>query len=132
MTHGLGLRKRLNLFLWINVGMLLLASAAVVLASGATLSDRSEFSTLTRANYDLTQKNNKLRAEVAMRDARFQAAKGAARSAGVEQALHGIQEVVDRYALENLRNGAATEKTADDVRREVCGRLAAEGWPCVP
>lgn len=125
-------KKRFALIMWIDVAMLLVALLAVVLSTSLLLSGRGELSDLTRANQDLTHRNNKLRAEVAVRDARFQAAKGLARSSSVEAGLLAIQGVVDRYALNNLRNGDAAEKTSDDVRREVCDELAAAGFPCAP
>ena len=124
--------KRFAFIMWVGVAMILVALLAVVLSAGVLLSDRGEVVALARANQELSHRSNRLRAEVAVRDARFQASKGLARGSSFGDDLAAIQAVVDRYALDNLRNGGAEGKTSDDVRREVCDALATAGFPCAP
>lgn len=133
------LRGRIDLLIWIAVAMLTLATASVVIRMvnyyglRADVQARAEESRiLAQANSELTHRNNKLRAEVAVRDARFQASKGILRGGGELEKLLAIQAIIDRYALEHLTNGDSSVKTADDVRREACSVLAASGYACVP
>lgn len=131
-------KRRLDLLIWIAVAMLTLAAVSVVVRMINYYGLRQEVSiraevvrSLTATTSELTRRNNKLRAEVAIRDARFQASKGIVGGGEVLRQLLAVQEIVDRYALEHMRNGI-NDKTADDVRREVCDELAAAGFKCVP
>lgn len=109
------------------VAMLVFSAASIALSAVVLLGGRE-----LRALDELTLRINKLRMEVAIRDARFQASKGVMETTGRLPDLLKIQEVIDRFALKELGNGAASEKTSEEVRREVCDRLGAEGFPCVP
>lgn len=133
------IKRRVDLIVWVAIGLLLLAALTVVLRSinyyelRVQVDAKSEqLAKLTEANTDLTKRVNKLRAEVALRDARFQASKGIAQKGGRIEELLTVQAIIDRYALEHLRNGDSEGKTADDVRREVCHELEQAGYPCLP
>lgn len=132
-------KSRIDLLIWIAVAMLTLATVSVVIRMVNYYGLRSdivirneEVRLLTQGTSDLTRRVNKLRAEVAIRDARFLASKGVVQNGGELPKLLAIQAVIDRYALEHLRNGDAEDKTSDDVRREVCDVLSKAGYPCVP
>lgn len=128
-----GVKRRLNQLFLVNAAVLLTALLAVILTVGVLLSDKSEYDTLTKTSYELTRRNNRLRAEQGLAQARFMATKGEMRKVGREDALLSIQETLDRYASAELRNGTADEKTQDDTRREACERIEAAGFgPCVP
>jgi hypothetical protein len=126
-------KRRLNQVLLVCAAMLLTALVAVILSVGVLMSDKSEYETLTKTSYELTRRNNRLRAEHGIGQARLMALKGELMKLGREDVLTAIQQTTDRYASAALRNGSADEKTQDDARREACGRLEAEGLgPCVP
>lgn len=115
----------------VGLVMCLLSAAGVILAVGALLGDKREVAALAKSNYELTQRVNRLTAEVALKEARFQAAKGLMQGTDKLASLLTIQQVLDRYALEELHNGNSQGKTADDVRREACERLSGAGFPCL-
>jgi hypothetical protein len=126
-------KRRLNQVLLVCAAMLLTALVAVILSVGVLYSDKAEYETLTKTSYELTRRNNRLRAEQGISQARLMALKGELRKLGREDVLTAIQQSTDRYATAELRNGTADEKTQDDTRREACARLEAEGLgPCVP
>jgi len=133
------LKRRIDLLIWVALAMLMLALVSVVIRMVNYYGLRSDVAArneevrlLTRLNGEQSRRINKLRAEVAIRDARFQASKGVTRHGDALAGLLAIQGVVDRFALERLRNGDAEGLTSDDVRREVCAELARAGYPCVP
>jgi hypothetical protein len=126
-------KRRLNQIILICAAMFLTALVAVVLSVGVLLSDKSEFESLTKNSYELTRRNNRLRGEAGLSQARFMAIKGEMRKLGKEDMLLSIQNILDRYADAELQNGHASEKTQDDVRREGCKQIEAANFgPCVP
>lgn len=137
--NHLHIRRRVDLIVWIGVGVLLLAALTVVLRSinyyelRAQVDAKSEqLIKVTQSNTELTRRMNRLRGELALRDARFQASKGVAQKGGQITDLLTIQAIIDRFALERLKNGEAQEMIADDIRREVCSELERAGYPCLP
>jgi cell division protein FtsB len=132
-------KRRLDLIIWIAIAMLVLAALGVAirlvnfysLKADVDVSNESN-RTLTETNKDLTLRVNKLRSEIAIRDARFQASKSVVNGTGKLNDLLAIQGVLDAYASEMLRNGNGHDKTTDDVRREACERLRVAGYPCMP
>lgn len=126
-------KRRLNQVLLVCAAMLMTALVAVILSVGVLVSDKSQYETLTKTSYELARRNNRLRAERGIDQARLMAVKGELAKSGREDLLARIQQVTDRYASAELRNGMSDEKTQDDARREACGLLEAEGLgPCVP
>jgi cell division protein FtsB len=133
------LTRRVELVVWVAIAMLVLAALSVVIRlvnyyglRADVVARSQEVLTLTETNADLSHRVNKLRAEVAIRDARFQASKGVLKDKRELDGLLTIQSIVDEYALAQLNNGNAAGKTSDDVRREVCAQLSSRGYPCVP
>jgi hypothetical protein len=116
----------------VGVIMTIFAAVCVLVGLGAMLGGKRELNALADMNAELTKRANKLTAEVALKDARFQASKGVMGQAGRLADLMAIQAAIDRYALEELHNGNAQAKTADEVRREACDRLARDGFACSP
>lgn len=128
-----GVKRRLNQLFFVNAAVLMTALLAVILTIGVLLSDKSEFDTVTKANYELSRRNNRLRAEMGLNQAKLMALKGALRRMGREDTLTAIQQIADRYASAAFQNGTADEKTQDDVRREACDAVGAAGLePCAP
>lgn len=136
---SLRIQKRVDVIMWIGIGLLLLASLAVVIRSinyyelrGQVDAKSDQLGKVTEVNTELVRRVNRLRGELALRDARFQASKSIAQKGGQVDDLLMIQAIIDRFALEHLRNGNSEEMTADDVRREVCIELEKAGYPCLP
>lgn len=123
------IRRRLNLLVLTGGAILVIALAAVVLSASVLTADRSEVKALTATNFELTKRANRLRAEAALARSQVSALKGVMRSRGLLNEFVAIQGAVDGYAREGLGNGAADTKTQEDVRREVCDKLAAVS-PC--
>jgi hypothetical protein len=133
LEHLDDVKRRLNQVLYICAAMFLTALVAVILSVGVLYSDKQEFNTLTRTSYELTRRNNRLRAEQGLNQARLMALRGELRKLGREDVLTAIQQSTDRHATAELRNGTADDKTQDDVRREACAALEADGLgPCAP
>jgi len=125
--------RRLSQLFFVNAAVLLTALLAVILTVGVLLSDKSEFDTLTKTSYELSRRNNRLRAEMGLNQARLMALRGELRKIGREDVLISIQQATDQYARTQFQNGATDDKTQDDVRREACEAVGAGGLgPCVP
>lgn len=132
-------QRRIGQLRWIAVAILALAILGVTLlfinhyslrAEAASSIEQSRM--LTETNSDLMRRDNKLRVEIALRDARFQASKSVIGKGGSLQDLLHIQGVVDDFGSEIFRSGNGHDLTADDVRREACARLGSAGQPCMP
>lgn len=116
----------------VAVAMTVFAAACVLIGLGVLVGGKRETDALAELNAELTKRVNKLTAEVSLKDARFQASKALVEQTGRLKDLLTIQRVLDDYARDELHNGNTVGKTGDEVRREACDRLAAEGYPCLP
>lgn len=137
--NHLRIRRRVDLIVWIGIGILLLALLTVVLRSinyyelrGQVDAKSEQLAGVTESNTELTRRLNRLRGELALRDARFLASKGVVQKGGRLEDLLAIQGILDRFAIERLKNGAAQEMISDDVRREACVELERAGYSCIP
>jgi hypothetical protein len=114
------------------IAMTIFAVACVMVSLGTLLGSKTEERAMATMSSELTKRVNKLTAEVALKDARFQSSKGVMQNAGKLEDLLAIQQVIDRYALVELHNGNSQGKTGDEVRREACDQLAKSALPCIP
>lgn len=129
----------LKILFYIRILVLCMLGFVVLAALAVTVRTVNYYTTKARIEAQAVKiaeqetRIQKLRAELAIRDARFLAIKDAFRQANADPAIiQQVQIIADDYAMELFARNDLEVKTTEEIRRGLCERYEQHGFRCVP